>query len=153
MNSDLLYDSPRNSPHVDLTRESHPSMCTHHVLLRSTQGGCRYVTMHRSSSVRVHMKHRASRRKQEPTHIFGRGTAVHSSRERTNTKPPGLASRAKLEKFMMYARGLLPVAVSRYEHLRVLVLLGLYLYLSRLVPYDPSLAVPSSVASHSRSCC
>ena len=74
------------------------------------------------------MKHRASRRTQEPTYIFGRGTAVHSSREGTNTQHPGLASRAKLEKFVMYIRGLLPVAVSRYEHLRVLVLLVL-LYL------------------------
>ena len=45
--------------------------------------------------------------------------------EGTNAQRPGLASRAKLEKFKYV---LLPVAVSRYEHLRVLVLLVL-LYL------------------------
>ena len=38
------------------------------MLLRSTQGGCRYVTC--SSSIRVQMKHRASRRTQEATHNF-----------------------------------------------------------------------------------
>ena len=46
MNSDLLYDSSRNIPHVDLTRGSHPSMCTHHAA-GSTHGGCRCVTTHR----------------------------------------------------------------------------------------------------------
>ena len=30
MRSDLLCDSSINTPHVDLTRDSHPSMCTHH---------------------------------------------------------------------------------------------------------------------------
>ena len=51
-------------------QESHPSMCTHNMLLRSTQGGCRYVTTHRSNSVRVHIKHRALRRTQEPELTF-----------------------------------------------------------------------------------
>ena len=47
MNSDLLCDSSRNTPpHVDLTRESHPSMCTHHADAGSTEGGCRYATKH-----------------------------------------------------------------------------------------------------------
>ena len=45
-NSDLRYVSSRNTPHVDVTRESHPSMCTHHAAAGSTQGGCRYVTTH-----------------------------------------------------------------------------------------------------------
>ena len=133
-------------------RKSHPSMCTHHMLLRSTQGGCRFVTTHRSCSVRVHMKHRATRRKQEPTHIFGRGTVAHSSREGTNTQPPGLASRAKLEKFMMYIRGLLPVAVS--IDMRTYECWCCWCCCTyRVVPYDPSLAVTSSIAGHSRSCC
>ena len=46
MNSDLLYDSSRNIPHVDLTRELHLSMCTHHAAAGGKQGGCRYVTTH-----------------------------------------------------------------------------------------------------------
>ena len=46
MNSDSLYDSSRNIPHVDFTRGSHPSMCTHRAAPGSTQGGCRYGTTH-----------------------------------------------------------------------------------------------------------
>ena len=47
MDSDLLCDSSRNTPHVDVvTRELHPCMCTHHAAAGSTQGGCRYVTTH-----------------------------------------------------------------------------------------------------------
>ena len=46
MSSDLRYDSSRNIPHVDFTRGSHSSMCTHHAASGSTQGGCRYVTTH-----------------------------------------------------------------------------------------------------------
>ena len=99
------------------------------MLLRGARRVAAGTMTHRSSGIRVHMKHRASRRTQEPTHIFGRGTAVHSSREGTNTQHPGLASRAKLEKFK-YVRGLLPVAVSRYDQ-RVLVLLELLYLLSR----------------------
>ena len=133
-------------------RELHPSMCTHHMLLRSTQGSCRYVTTHRSSSVRVHSKHQASSRTQQPTHMFGRGTAVHTSREGTNTHHPGLASRAKLEKFRMYIRGLLPVAVS--IDMRTYECWCCWCCCTyRVVPYDPSLAVTSSIAGHSRSCC
>ena len=98
------------------------------MLLRSTQGGCRYATTHPSSSIRVYTTHRASRRTQEAAHVFERGTAVHSSREGTITQHPGFALRAKLEKFM-YVRGLLPVAVSRYEHPRVLLVLLVLLYL------------------------
>ena len=126
------------------------SMCTHHMLLRSTQGGCRYVTTRSSSSIRVHMKHRALRRAQEPTHIFERGTAAHSSREGTNAQHPGLASRTKLEKFMMCIRGLLAVAVSRYELLRVLVLLVLLYLWSRTT--RPFLG-RRELRRHSRSCC
>ena len=47
INSDVLYDSSRNTPHMQVTRGSHPSMCIHHAAAGSMQGGCRYVTPHR----------------------------------------------------------------------------------------------------------
>ena len=53
MNTDLLYDTSINTPH---TCENHTHICALAMLLRSTQGGRRYVTTHRSSSIRVHMK-------------------------------------------------------------------------------------------------
>ena len=33
-----------DTPHVHVTRESHPYLCALNMLQRSTQGGCRYVT-------------------------------------------------------------------------------------------------------------
>ena len=77
------------------------------------------------------MKHRASRGTQKATHIFGRGSAVHLSREGTLSIFDSLHAR-KIEKVHVCinnTRTVLPAAVSRYEHLRVLVLLVLlYLY-------------------------
>ena len=146
MNSDLLHDTSINTPH---TCDNHTHPCALTMLLRSTQGGCRYVTTHRSGSIRVHMKRRASRRTQEPTHIFGHGTAVHSSREGTLSILDALLAR-KWKSSCMYDDCclLLYLDMSTYEYWCCWCC-----RIYRVVPYDPSLVVASFVASHSRSCC
>ena len=147
MNSDLLYDASISTPHT--CEKSHPSMCTHHMLLRSTQGGCRYVTTHRSSSVRVHMKHRAGRRNQL---AFSGAALLCTHRAKVHSASWTRFSREIGKVRDVYTRGLLPVAVSidisPYEYWCCWCCCTF-----RLVPYDPSLVVASFVASHSRSCC
>ena len=90
MNSDVLYDSSRSTPQVDLTRESYPSMCPHHaatvhagrVLLRSTQRGCQYETTH---GVAVSYEFIC--------YVPGRST-LYSSREGTSTTQNGSTEHA-----------------------------------------------------------
>ena len=94
MKNILPNDSQINTPHVHVTRESHPSICTHHAAAEHAGWLPVRDDAPCSSIIRVHMKLRVSRRMQDATHIFGRGT-VHSSREGTNTHRPGLAFRAE----------------------------------------------------------
>ena len=124
-------------------RESHPSMCTHHMLLRSTQGGCRYVTTHRSSSVRVQMniEHRAGRRNQ----LTFSGTALlctHRAKVQTLSILDSLLARNWKSSSCIYEDCclLLYLDMSTYEYWCC------WCYTFRVVLYDPwPLRAPSPV--------
>ena len=64
MKNDLPYDSSINTPHMHVTRESHPSMGTHHDAAEHAEWLPVRDDAPCSISIRVHVKHCAGRRKQ-----------------------------------------------------------------------------------------
>ena len=146
MKSEMLLNTSTNTPH---TYETHIHPCALTMLLRSTQGGCRDVTTHCSSSVRVLIRHRASHRTQEPTHIFGHGTAVHLSRKDTLSVLDSRLARNWKSSFMYEdCCLLLYLDMNSNEYWRYWCCCTY-----RVVPHDHSLVVASFVPSHSRSRC
>ena len=59
MNSDSLYESSGTTPHVDMTRESHPSMCTHHAAPEHALWLPVRDDARCNGIIRVHMQYRA----------------------------------------------------------------------------------------------
>ena len=151
MKNDLPYDSSINTLHVHVTRESHPSMCTHHAA--AAHAGWLPVRDDApcSSTIRVVMKHRASHgmsiaRDARCNSFLGAALCTHRAKVQTLCILNSLLAR-KIEK--VHVRGLLPDAVSSTYEYWCCWCCCTY----RVVSYDPSLVVASFVASLSRSSC